>query len=161
VTSSAWSRDRLVDDGFDASAIHIVSCGVSREIFRPLQPQQRAQRRAALVIMPYETVFLNLGAAFWNKGVDVLIHAFALLRQHHPSIRLILKDQRALYSATTADAAVRQLAGEHPSLFPAATLDAISLVGSNLSQQQLRSLYCVADCYVSPYRAEGFNLPVL
>jgi glycosyltransferase involved in cell wall biosynthesis len=30
-----------------------------------------------------------------------------------------------------------------------------------LTQVQLRALYGIADWYVSPYRAEGFNLPVL
>lgn len=161
VTSSHWSRDRLVDDGFDADQIHVVTCGVSRSIFKPPEPGTRAAQRAALGITPDETVFLNLGAAFWNKGVDVLLHAFALLRQRKPGARLILKDQRALYGVPTVETALRKLAGDHPALFTPATLDAIIVLGSNLSQQQLRAVYGLADCYVSPYRAEGFNLPVL
>jgi glycosyltransferase involved in cell wall biosynthesis len=35
------------------------------------------------------------------------------------------------------------------------------VVSGSLDQGQLRALYGVADAYVSPYRAEGFNLPVL
>jgi glycosyltransferase involved in cell wall biosynthesis len=35
------------------------------------------------------------------------------------------------------------------------------VVSGSLDQSQLRALYGVADAYVSPYRAEGFNLPVL
>lgn len=161
ITSSRWSRDRLVDGGFDGDCIHVVTCGVSREIFQPLPAAMRASRRSALGIAPEETVFLNLGAAFWNKGVDVLLHAFAVLRQRTPRVRLILKDQRALYGVPTVEAALRKLSGEHPALFSADTLNAIILLGSNLSQQQLKAVYGVADCYVSPYRAEGFNLPVL
>jgi len=34
-------------------------------------------------------------------------------------------------------------------------------LNQNLDLSQLRLLHGAADCYVSPYRAEGFNLPVL
>jgi len=35
------------------------------------------------------------------------------------------------------------------------------VLSGSLSLAQLRSLYALSDAYVSPYRAEGFNLPVL
>ena len=34
-------------------------------------------------------------------------------------------------------------------------------MSDNLTQSQLNGLYGAADCYASPYRAEGFNLPPL
>ena len=34
-------------------------------------------------------------------------------------------------------------------------------MSDNLTQNQLNGLYGAADCYVSPYRAEGFNLTPL
>ena len=37
----------------------------------------------------------------------------------------------------------------------------MTYVGDSLSHQDMAMLYQVADAYVSPYRAEGFNLPVL
>ena len=43
-------------------------------------------------------------------------------------------------------------------------VDAIAGIGfitENLNLNQLNGLYNAADCYVSPYRAEGFNLPPL
>ena len=40
-------------------------------------------------------------------------------------------------------------------------LGSISVISTSLDQAQLRALYGMADAYVSPYRAEGFNLPVL
>lgn len=161
VTSSLWSKQRLVDEGLDADDIDIVTCGVNREVFAPLEPLQRAEWRRQLALREHEIVFLNLGAAFWNKGVDLLMLAFATLRQRRRDIRLILKDQRAVYAVTTAENTLRDLSNRHPALFTAETIDAIALVGSNLSQTRLAGLYGVADGYVSPYRAEGFNLPVL
>jgi glycosyltransferase involved in cell wall biosynthesis/Flp pilus assembly protein TadD len=161
VTSSLWSRQRLVDEGLDADDIDIVTCGVDREVFAPPEPLQRAAWRRQLGLQEHETVFLNLGAAFWNKGVDLLMLAFATLRQRRRDIRLILKDQRALYGVASAETTLRDLSNRHPALFPADTIDAITLVGSTLTQARLAGLYGVADGYVSPYRAEGFNLPVL
>jgi glycosyltransferase involved in cell wall biosynthesis len=37
----------------------------------------------------------------------------------------------------------------------------IRIIPATLSIEQLRQLYGIADYYVSPYRAEGFNLPVI
>jgi glycosyltransferase involved in cell wall biosynthesis len=40
-------------------------------------------------------------------------------------------------------------------------LSSFILINDNLNVNQLNTLYNIADCYVSPYRAEGFNMPVL
>src|SRR5205807_2926158 len=40
-------------------------------------------------------------------------------------------------------------------------LERMKYIGDSLSHQAMAMLYQVADVYVSPYRAEGFNLPVL
>jgi FkbM family methyltransferase len=37
----------------------------------------------------------------------------------------------------------------------------IRMISGDLNLAQLRELYCAADYYVSPYRGEGFNLPVI
>jgi glycosyltransferase involved in cell wall biosynthesis len=160
VTSTKWSKDRIVEYGFDADKVHVIPCGVNANTFNPLTPEERAVSRSNLGIKPDEVVYLNLGAAFWNKGADVVLLAFAKLRQRHKHARLILKDQRALYGVSI-DQTVKDLTASHPDLFTADTLGAVMVIGVNLSQQQLRLMYGVADCYVSPYRAEGFNLPVL
>jgi len=96
----------------------------------------------------------------WNKGMDVLLLAFARLRQKHRHIRLVIKDQQSLYGIGM-DKVLGPLRQSHSGLFTDETLACISTVTANLSQGQLRQLYAMADCYVSPYRAEGFNLPVL
>lgn len=160
VTPTRWSRDRLVEHGFDAGKLRIIPHGVRSDTFYPLSAAERAASRAGLGIQPGEVVFLNLGAALWNKGVDALLLAFARLRQRHAHLKLILKDQRGLYGMSV-DQTIQQLSASHPALFTTTTLAAVQVVPGNLSQAQLRLMYGVADCYVSPYRAEGFNLPVL
>lgn len=160
VTPSRWSRDRLVDHGLHGDGIVVVPHGVNADTFRPLAVAERRAARQALGIADGEVLFLNVGVATWNKGLDLLITAFARVRHRHPHARLMLKDHKALYGLG-ADRLLAQVAREHPGLITDQVLAGVSLVSGSLDQGQLRALYGVADAYVSPYRAEGFNLPVL
>lgn len=160
LTPSRWSRDRLIDHGFDPHRVHVVPHGVRSDIYRPMAADERQLRRAALGYDEDHVVFVNVGVATWNKGIDLLITAFAQLHQRHPQVRLILKDQQSLYGISV-QTILAQVASAHPGLIGESTLAAMRVVATNLQQGQLSSLYAVADAYVSPYRAEGFNLPVL
>ena len=160
VTPTVWSAERLVEAGFQAERVRIVPHGVDRSLFFPLAPTERAAVRAQLGFAPDETVLLNIGGPFWNKGPDLLLEAFALLRARGRRVRLVLKDQSSLYGRGMQDM-IAQVGARRPELLAADTLAAISLIPSTLDFRQLRELFAVADAYVSPYRAEGFNLPVL
>ncbi len=160
VTPSRWSRDRLVDWGFPEAKIDVVPHGVDGATFYPMPARERQDRRRALGLSDDETLFLNVGLSTWNKGVDLLLVAFATLRAAGRKVRLILKDQRDLYGLSV-ETLIRRLGTDCPALLAADTLGAISVISTNIGSAELRSLFAVADCYVSPYRAEGFNLPVL
>lgn len=160
VTPTHWSRDRLVDFGFDAAGIEVVSHGVRMATFHPLSREERATNRANLGLRDDDFVFLNLGVATWNKGLDLLLIGFARARQRHSHLRLILKDQRDLYGLSI-EPVIKDAVQRHPALFTEGVLNAIMVVPGNLNPAELRLLYGVADCYASPYRGEGFNLPVL
>ena len=160
ITPTHWSKRCLEDFGVDGDRIHVVPHGVRMSTFHPLSPQERAQNRSNLGIAPHEVVFLNLGVATWNKGLDLLLVAFARARQRHAHLRLILKDQRDLYGISV-EPILKEVTARHPDLFTADTLGAILFIPTNLQPAELRLLYGVADCYVSAYRGEGFNLPVL
>jgi glycosyltransferase involved in cell wall biosynthesis len=160
VTSSAWSRDRIVAFGFDLDKVDVVPLAVDQRAYTPVTSAERAQSRANLGVAVDETVFLNVGAAVWNKGIDVLLRAFAAVRSRGRRVRLILKDQRDVYGIPI-EPLIREVGATCPALLDPATLAAISVVPGTLSRAQLRLLYSLADAYVSPYRAEGFNLPVL
>jgi glycosyltransferase involved in cell wall biosynthesis len=162
VTPTRWSRDRLAEYGFPESRIHIVPHGVRTDLFRPLSLNERNAVRKQVGYQPDEFVFLNLGGMFWNKGPDLLIRAFAAVHRAAGSrhVRLLLKDQRGLYQQT-ADTILQQVVAEFPGLVTEEVRQAITVLPGNLKMGELRMVYGAADAYVSPYRAEGFNLPVL
>jgi glycosyltransferase involved in cell wall biosynthesis len=160
VTPSRWARDRLLDWGLSADKVHVVPHGYKTDVFAPMSPEERAEARRMVGVAPHEIVFSNVGVATWNKGVDLLLLAFAQLRSRGLPVRLFLKDHKALYGVGVGDL-YAQLARSVTLLDDDAVRGAICVLSGSLSLPQLRSLYALSDAYVSPYRAEGFNLPVL
>lgn len=160
VTPSRWSRERIVDFGFAPESVLVVPHGVDSGKFFPFAAEDRLSARAALGYGDEDRVFLNVGAPIWNKGLDLAIEAFFTLRQTHKTARLLIKDQNSLYGLSAVDM-IRNLAAAGTIQIDDASVESIKVLPQTLSLEQLRSLYNVADLYVSPYRAEGFNLPVI
>jgi glycosyltransferase involved in cell wall biosynthesis len=159
VTPSRWSRDGLVLAGADPSRVTIIPHGVDCTIFRPSSTEERQSWRRANRISPDCLTFLHVGAMTGNKGVQDLLRAFAIIAQLLPDAHLVLKGNDALYDSrrrlerlldTFLDDASRQR-----------VVTRLTYVGGRLTNQEMRELYGAADVYVSPYSAEGFNMPVL
>jgi glycosyltransferase involved in cell wall biosynthesis len=106
-----------------------------------------------------DVVLLNVGTHHWNKGLDVLLKSFAVARQHNKRLKLVLKDQRSTY-LMNSESYVYQILNEI-GLTDDELIPSIRLISGHLNLAQLNALYNAADAYVTPYRAEGFNLPAL
>lgn len=155
VTPSDWSRRGFVRWGFPAEAIHVVPHGVSSRLFSPDRKRREAARKRLGLS---GVVLLSLGAMTGNKGIDLLLRAFARLVRARADVKLLLKGADQLYgSQTFVTRALQDLAPADR----AAVQSRLVYVGGIGSVAEVADLYQAADIYVAPYRAEGFCLPVL
>ncbi|MGB8841402.1 MAG: glycosyltransferase family 4 protein [Aliidongia sp.] len=154
-TPSHWSAEGFRRLGFADDRIAVVPHGIDPDLFRPW-PDWRARVRAELGLSGF--VFMSAGAMTGNKGIDLLLRAFATVAARHGDVRLLLKGADALYTSQQFLAqALKSLSRSEADL----VAERLVYRGAALSMEQMALLYQAADAYVSPYRAEGFNMPVL
>lgn len=157
VTPSRWSAEGFLRAGFKPEQVFVVPHGADIDTFRPM-PDVRSAARKSLGFGNDEFLFLTVGAMTGNKGIDLLIRAFAEVCQTFPNARLVLKGMEPLYDSEGR-------IGRYLQQLSAADRDRVTqrltYTGYSLSIEEMARFYQIADAYVSPYRAEGFNLPVL
>ncbi len=155
VTPSRWSAEGFLRRGFPEQRILVVPHGVDVQRFHP-DPAQHVALKTHYGLS--EFVFLNIGAMTPNKGMDLLLRAFAEVARRRPEAQLLLKGSDHLYPS---DQMLNRILDTLMPEDRAALEGRFKYHGSPLSMDDMAALYQVADAYVSPYRAEGFNLPVL
>jgi glycosyltransferase involved in cell wall biosynthesis len=154
-TPSHWSTQGFRRLGFEDARIAVVPHGIDPRLFRP-RPEWRTRVRKELGLSGF--VFMSAGAMSRNKGMDILLRAFAAVAERHPEVRLLLKGADTLYSSKQfLGQALKSLSRSEADL----VTERLAYRGAALSMDQMSLFYQAADAYVSPYRAEGFNLPVL
>jgi glycosyltransferase involved in cell wall biosynthesis len=157
VTPSRWSAEGFYKAGFKTEQVLVVPHGVDIDTFHPM-PNIRDEIRSKIGIARDDFVFLSAGAMTGNKGVDLLLLAFAEVSRTFPQARLVLKGMDPLYNS-------KELLRRSMQAIPAGDqqriIDKIIYFGDSFSNRKMAQLYQAADAYVSPYRAEGFNMPVL
>jgi glycosyltransferase involved in cell wall biosynthesis len=157
VTPSRWSAEGFYSAGFGNDQVLIIPHGCDTGTFRPM-PDLRAEIRSKFSCLDDDFVFLSVGAMTGNKGIDLLLQAFAQVYKKFPRARLILKGLDSLYRS-------KDFLDRYSQTMSQRDLDNISArvtyLGDSYSNAKMAKLYQAADAYVSPYRAEGFNIPVL
>lgn len=157
VTPSEWSRAGLVRSGISPDRVVVVPHGVDTALFRPLDAGDRTKARRDTGIAG-RFVFLNVSALTGNKNVGAVVEAFGRVVQKHPHAMLVLKGLDAVYGSDkwlqvelgSVDAYTRWKAGKN-----------MSYIGATVAGEGMARIFQTADCYVSPYKSEAFNLPVL
>jgi glycosyltransferase involved in cell wall biosynthesis len=90
--------------------------------------------------------------------MDLLARAFGEVHRKYPHARLLLKGIDTLYNSKA------MLFGKLEALLASEKQRIVQntrYIGAPFSFRGMARLYQAADVFVSPYRAEGFNLPVL
>jgi glycosyltransferase involved in cell wall biosynthesis len=157
VTPSRWSAEGFYNAGFAEEQVLVIPHGVDPGTFHP-RPEVRQEIRSGIPVPDDAFVFLSVGAMSGNKGIDLLLRGFAEVVRTYPQARLVLKGVDDLYTSR------RFLEKAMQAVSPGdrqRVLDRMTYLGDSLSHRGMAMLYQVADAYVSPYRAEGFNIPVL
>jgi glycosyltransferase involved in cell wall biosynthesis len=158
VTPSAWSKAGLIRSGVQPDRIAVVPLGADTRIYYPLSENERQLLRQNFGWSDY-FIFLNIGGQTDRKGIRPLLKAFAATADKYPHARLVLKGSELLYPSRDEIAEASQVVltdAERAKVLPR-----LIYTGNQLSFTQIAQLYQAADAYVSPYLAEGFNLPVL
>ncbi len=156
ITCSEWAKQGFLASGACPERTIVIPLGVDPTIYHPLAPDERTALRQKL---GWEgIVVLNVGGMGRNKGIPMLLAAIAILSDPYPELRLVLKGVDALYPS---ERLIRDMAGELTEAEQRRLWARLSYVGQTLPFATMAQLYQAADLYVSPYIAEGFNLPVL
>jgi glycosyltransferase involved in cell wall biosynthesis len=181
-TPSQWSRSGFLRSGLPDSRMTVIPHGVDTAIYRPLGAEDRSALRRRFG-WEGRFVFLSIGAMTATKGVADLVECFEKLveegageaagggagagvgtgagvgegagaagRSWARQPMLVLKGHDMLYNST-------DMLGER--IIRLNQTGMVHYTGASLSFRQVAELYQAADAYVSPYRGEGFNLPVL
>lgn len=98
---------------------------------------------------PPEEFIMYTGSAFPHKNLERLVSAFAVLKEEHPDLKLVLVGKREYHAK-----ALRRWAKKQP------YYEDISFTGF-IPDEELKWYYQNARAYVFPSMAEGFGLPGL
>ncbi len=158
ITSSQWSRTGFINSGADGNRVVVVPLGVDPRVCKPLESWQKTKLREQLGWQD-SFIFLNVSAMGNRKGICPLLKAFVTIAEKYPQARLVLKGTESLYSSKSSilQAIKTTLTDREAAII----IPKLAYIGEDYSFAQVVQLYQAADAYVSPYLAEGFNLPVL
>lgn len=160
ITPSTWCTTALKD----RKNSWVVPHGVDPKKFYPCSIGGISVRRS-LGIPPNDFVFLNVGAMTGNKNIRGILVSFYLLARDCPRLWLVLKGIDSLYTCKkNVDTALINVIGQ--GLIDQKTWDEkvsrrVLYMDGALSYKSLNDVYNVANCYITPYSAEGFNIPAL
>jgi len=156
VTPSRWSRDGFIASGAPPERVAVVPHGVDPHLYCPAPEERRAVLRRKLKLNGF--VFLTVGSMTENKGIGLLLKAFAALIERYPDAMLLAKGLDDFYGAHDRIlVSARELTDRERERIRSRFL----YIGTPLPFQSMAELYQAADAYVSPYLCEGFNMPVL
>ncbi len=161
ITPSNWSKVGFVKSGFDPDRVSVIPHGVDTANFFSIENQIKNKIKRNFGIKEDDFVILNIGSMTENKGIDYLLVAFFILKEKYDNLKLILKDQSNLFKIHASQYLKKMKESKYSNLINDKNIKDIIVISKNLTITELNNLYNIADCYASPYRAEGFNLTPL
>ncbi|MCY0878326.1 MAG: glycosyltransferase family 4 protein [Firmicutes bacterium] len=149
VVPSLAVQEMFLASGIPENKLSVIPNGINPAVYHPFGHQLTGEPTP-------HTVFLWVGGFLPRKGLDVLVKAYCQAFHRHDDVLLVVKAVGRTSSyrhAAMPDALLEAL--DDP------TAPAIRVILDDLPEEDMAALYRSATCLVSPYRGEGFNMPVL
>ena len=146
---SGYVRDVYLRSGIPADKIQVIPWGIDPAVYSPSAP-------ARILPTPKQFKFLYVGGTISRKGFDLVLTAYLAEFQRQEDVCLVIKDlgTKTFYRY-----------GNYREQIFAALADPkapeIVYLDADLTEGQRASLYTACQCFVAPYRGEGFGLPIL
>jgi D-inositol-3-phosphate glycosyltransferase len=155
VAESPASKQHMVQEyGVDPARVQVIPCGVDTTLFCP---QDRQQARRALGLPEAAPIVLFVGRLQPLKGLDTLLRAVHLVRQHYPTLHVRIVgggvDEGDPHEAEELGRLRAQ--AEHLNLTPHLTFTKAQ------PQETLAQYYAASDVFVMPSHYESFGMVVL
>jgi glycosyltransferase involved in cell wall biosynthesis len=138
-----YVRDIYLRSGVDPEKVVLIPLGVNARLFHPaILPARLSTRRSFK--------FLFVGGGIPRKGFDLLLQAYTEEFTRADDVCLVIKD--FFYGgAGFLDVCRVRRKRESPEIL---------YFYGNMSFDEIGGLYTACDCYIHPYRSEGFGLPI-
>ncbi len=136
-----------IQSGIPEEKVQVIPCGVDPLLFNPdVEPLQWVKE-----VSRGRFCFLFNGGTILRKGIDILINAYLSEFKADEPVCLVIKDSNMYTKALAAQ--IRELSLRKD-------IALICYTDENIDYSHLPGLYTACDCYVHPYRAEGYGLPI-
>ncbi|HMA64701.1 MAG: glycosyltransferase [Fibrobacterota bacterium] len=136
-----------IRSGVDEKKIVTVPLGIDPDVFRPGAEPFRTMVDAS----NGRYTFLFNGGVTLRKGVDILVNAYLNEFSVSDNVCLVIKDSCAY---------AKNLSARIEELSKRTDIAKVIYLNVNVDHYELPSLYAACDCYIHPYRAEGYGLPI-
>ena len=144
---STWGRQVMIDVGLPAARIDVVPEGVDPAMFNPDGPRTNA----------FDSTigfkFLNIGRYEDRKGTRMLIEAFDAEFGAEEPVYLMLSCHNDHDQEYELSKVLRSIKPRNPSK--------LLFIPPLKSFHHMATIYRACDAFVSPFRAEGWGLPLL
>jgi glycosyltransferase involved in cell wall biosynthesis len=141
---SRFVRDTYVRSGVDSDIVALIPLGVNPERFHPdAEPFPVSTEKSFR--------FLFVGGTIERKGFDLLLEAYAEEFTAADDVCLVVKD---FFYGPYGRELVRELRRD-------TRAPEVRYGYGTMDPTRLGGLYTACDCYVQPYRGEGFGLPIV
>lgn len=142
ITPSSWTANIFADAGLRPDKIAVIPNGYDTKHFNTKHRKENEK---------YTFVFV--GNAQWRKGLNVLLQAWSSEFKKHENVKLIIKDNPAIYGDYKIVPQIVKLQYD-------TGCAEIEYIDKQLSEIDMSRMYKSSHTVVHPYRGEGFGMHI-